>query len=159
MRLTILGVLAIAASLSAAGCSDLGVGRKCIPSSTVSGRQISAPALDCMSRLCYLSADNSMPPNVKSQYCTARCTTDDDCKGGLIGTDTGLCQSKFVCAVATQVDVMTSAQHFACQTLCLCQDDLVKGDNADTSTGAPCWPTSCSKMGGPPAGSGLQTCQ
>ena len=134
-------LVALAAVLPSTGCTDLGVGRKCLPPGDVAQVQISAPALECMSRLCYLKADDK--GTLQRSVCTARCVTDDDCKGALTGQDTGLCGSSFVCAVASSVNLGSKEQNFACQGICICKDDLEKGKNADSSSGNPCCPQGC----------------
>ena len=131
----VVALLAAVALLPGAGCTDLGVGRKCLAPGDVQQVQISAPALECMSRLCYLKADNSTPPVLQRSVCTARCTTDEDCKGALVGQDTGLCGSSFVCAVASSVNLGTKEQNFACQAICICKDDLEPGKNKDSTSG------------------------
>src|SRR5213075_1286247 len=120
-------------SLSAAGCDDPGVGRKCLYAGAtntdagVAGMQISSPSLECMSRLCYLQAGENGTSD--RSYCTANCTSDSDCTGGLT-TDSnakGLCPKSagFVCAIPSSVGA------FACQRLCICKDDLVSGMSQD----------------------------
>ena len=134
-------VLALAVALTAlgmaAGCTDLGVGRKCLnPGSTVAGVSISSPALECRTRLCLLNvtADPMNPRTV----CTARCNTNDDCAAGLMGEPlNGQCPGRFVCAVASKTGV------FACQTVCMCEKDVDPQANGDTDAGVGC-PQSCS---------------
>ena len=138
-RLSALSALAAFAVLGTA-CSDLGIGRRCPSPNKVTATQISTPALDCISRLCFLKADAQN--NLQRSVCTAHCTTDADCANGLIPgandqNSVGLCTSKFVCAVATTVDT------YKCQTLCICQDDLVKGFNSDPTNSTACCPQSC----------------
>ena len=138
MRWLILSLFAALAVTSAA-CSDQGIGRKCVnpTDAGISGVQIVSPALECQSRLCFL---NESPART---ICTATCDTDEDCESGVTskaGGD-GLCPSKFVCAVATV------AGPFCCKKICLCQDDLMKGYNAD-DTGAPTTPSSCKPNSG-----------
>ena len=143
-RMGLMGtLLALAAVLPAAGCTDLGVGRKCLPPGDVSAVQISAPALECMSRLCYLKGDEG--GELVRSVCTAYCTTDDDCRGALTGQESGLCNAGdgFVCAVASTVNVGTGNQNFACAAMCICKADLVKGQNANSTDGTPCCPQDC----------------
>ena len=122
--------------LGVVGCNDLGVGRVCLnpggDNSKITGTQISSPALECRTRLCLLQqrTDPLLPGNT----CTARCDTNADCLGALVGDPkNGQCSSKFVCAVATKTGP------FACQTICMCQDDvekMVNGDPGNDPTGA-----------------------
>lgn len=144
---------AVCASLSV-GCSDLGVGRKCLTSGVVQGTQIASPALECMSKLCLLQAA-PQPTDKPRSTCTARCNSDADCAGANLGNASdGLCGSKFVCAVATTVDLDTKAtEHFACQTICICKDDLNAGGftNASSDKSQACCPTACSNAGACPS--------
>lgn len=125
----------------AAGCSDLGVGQKCLnPSASTldggaKGTQIASPSLECRSRLCYLQQGTG--GNSDKDYCTAKCTTDDDCKGALTGTQSGLCPSSFVCAIPSSVGA------FACEQFCICKDDLVSGVNTDPVDGGVVCPVAC----------------
>jgi hypothetical protein len=58
--------------------------------------------------------------------CTAQCATDADCQSATTGNSSdGLCDTSFVCAVAT----VTGA--FKCKTICVCKSDLVCGVNGD----------------------------
>ena len=152
---TFLLLIAVGATIGgmAAGCNDLGVGRKCLFSGGsgdggVSGTTISSPSLECMSRLCYLQ--QGMMGNADRTYCTAKCTSDDDCKGALIGDPNkptpGLCNSNFVCAIPTSVGT------FACQQFCICRDDLVAGVNTDPVDGGVVCPTACANSHKCPAG-------
>jgi hypothetical protein len=137
-RLRTLSLTAALAVLlvAVAGCTDEGIGRKCInPNETgaVTGTQIVSPALECHSRLCFL---NESPLR---SVCTTSCETDDDCAGGVIdpaGADKGYCGSKFVCAIATV------AGPFCCKRLCVCKEDLQKGVNLDDN-GQVTVPPSC----------------
>src|SRR5437870_3837839 len=108
------GVAAAMAVGMAAGCNDLGVGKRCLSPTDagISGTQISSPSLECMSRLCLLQGKDPTGhgPDPPRTTCTAKCTTDDDCAGAVIGNpnspnaaQSGQCFSKFVCAVATTV--------------------------------------------------------
>ena len=74
-RSTVFAALA-AIAVVATGCSDVGIGRKCLAPNKVMATQISSPALECMSRLCFLKADATGNP--QRSVCTAHCTTDDD---------------------------------------------------------------------------------
>lgn len=134
----ILSVLAMA--VLTAACSDQGIGRKCVNPSggEVKGTLLVSPALECQTRLCFL---NQTP--VRS-VCTATCDTDDDCESSISSKleGDGLCPTgkKFRCAVATV------AGPFCCKKICLCQDDLQQGYNADEA-GNPALPSAC-KPGG-----------
>ena len=89
---TALLLVAVGATIGgmAAGCNDLGVGRKCLYANSngdggVSGTTISSPSLECMSRLCYLQ--QGMMGNPDRTYCTAKCVTDDDCRFAKFGLE------------------------------------------------------------------------
>jgi hypothetical protein len=123
-----------AASLFVVGCSDMGVGRKCIiptPDAGVLGTQISSPALECPTRLCLIQGDTS--GMVTRATCTAKCETDGDCASAVLQDpnkpDPQLCKSGFKCAVAT------TAGSLKCQKLCVCKEDLVCGVNGDADGG------------------------
>jgi hypothetical protein len=142
MRLSLLaGLLAIATLSSGTGCTDLGVGRRCLFTGEVKGTQITTPALECMSKICYLKGDDMDALRPIRSVCSARCTSDSDCGGGLLGSDKGLCNSSFVCAVAQVVPTGT-VPDFACQALCICKDDL-DSQNMDSTSHVPCCPTAC----------------
>lgn len=129
-------VLLAGATVFTSACTDLGVGRKCLPPGDVSAVQISTPALECMSRLCYLQGDEN--GTVTRSVCTARCTTDEDCKDGLVGNEPGLCGSSFVCGVATSVG--GAENNLSCEGICICKDDL---KFKDSTSGNACCPTGC----------------
>src|SRR5437762_6855203 len=105
MRASLAFALVFLASLG--GCTDNGVGRKCIipnPDGGVMGTQISSPALECPSRLCLIQQANGRDSDQGStprSTCTSQCTTDDDCKSAVSGkASEGFCEGGFVCAVA-----------------------------------------------------------
>src|SRR5579871_830019 len=138
MRAFAASALLMIGSLS--GCTDNGVGRKCIaflgdagiPSN--SATLLSSPALECTSRLCLVQTGAGQ---INRATCTAQCQTNDDCANATLGTGMDqLCASKFVCAVAT----VTGS--FKCKTVCICQDDLVCGQNSDADGGV-ITPPSC----------------
>lgn len=142
-------VAAFTALGMAAGCNDLGVGKRCLnpTDAGVHGTQISSPSLECMSRLCLLQEETGVARSV----CTARCNNNDDCANAVVGDPnsasammSGQCLSSFVCAVATSVGP------FACQQVCICKDDLNPGGqtfNGDPDGGVVC-PMSCLGSGG-----------
>jgi hypothetical protein len=113
----------------AGGCTDNGVGRKCILESQPDGgfmsTQITSPALECQSRLCLIQApQGSNPPR---STCSVQCASDADCAQATLGPDAdGLCSEGFVCATVT----VTGA--FKCKTMCVCKADLACGLNKDT---------------------------
>ncbi len=134
-------VPALLGSLLAAGCSNNGIGQKCLDTAGdggLSGTAISSPALECPTRLCLLFGEGQQ---VTRQTCTAPCTTDDDCANATIGakgaTD-GTCGSRFRCAVAA----ITGGDAIKCKTFCICQDDLKCGFNADGNNN-PITPAGC----------------
>jgi hypothetical protein len=124
-----------------AGCTDNGVGRKCIlppgdgGASNITSTEITAPALECPSRLCLIEPPQG--PNPPRATCTAQCTTDADCGQAVMGTNgDGLCATNFVCAAATAQGA------FKCLKVCICKTDLVCGLNSDES-GNVITPPSC----------------
>ena len=125
------------------GCTDLGVGRKCVNpvDAGVTGVQLSSPALECPSRLCLLNQGQNGAPD--RSVCTATCATVDDCVGAVQGDAMkGLCGTEgFVCAVATV------AGPFCCKKICICKSDLIMGVNQDTN-GAVMVPPSCQPNSG-----------
>jgi hypothetical protein len=84
-----------------------GVGQACInPGATPpAGASISAPALECPSRLCLLQPSCST--------CTAACNTDEDC----VAADRTACPGGFACAPAV------ATGPYRCQKLCVCAAD------------------------------------
>lgn len=141
---------------SVSGCTDLGVGRKCLATGTsqgdggVVGTKIGSPSLECISRLCY--QQQGMNGQSDRLYCTARCVSDDDCKGGITSKEAGRCQSNFVCAIAATVG------DFACQSFCICQDDLVNGINQDPVDGGVICPQGCRAFKDPVTGQTSNKC-
>jgi hypothetical protein len=136
----LLGVMAVAA-----GCTDNGIGRKCLQPVdqngmpvAITGTAVSSPALECPTRLCLLYGQGT---SIDRSVCTASCTVNDDCASATIsaaGTSDGTCTTKFVCAVAT----VTGGDAIKCKKFCVCQDDLKCGFNKDEN-GAPITPPSC----------------
>jgi hypothetical protein len=142
-----IGGSVVVVGASTAGCSDSGVGRKCLSQSAggadagaLTG-SIGSPSLECISRLCYQQGSG----DTEHLYCTTRCTTDDDCKSALISQDGHLCGTKFVCAIASPVG------QFACQQFCICDTDLVAGQNKDDN-GQPICPQTCAAQQKCPTG-------
>ncbi len=134
---------AVAVSLLAFGCSDLGVGRKCIvpnPDAGVQGTQIASPALECPSRLCLIQGDKAGSGMVGRATCSASCNTDADCASAVLADpknpDPQMCATGFKCAVAV------TAGSLACKKMCVCIDDLVCGLNEDADGGT-VTPKSC----------------
>jgi hypothetical protein len=132
--------LALLFLVSVAGCTDNGIGRKCIAfvgdAGIPSNAQtlLSSPALECPTRLCLIQTSQGM---IDRATCTAQCMTNDDCSMAVAGSASDqLCPSGFVCAVAT----VTGA--FKCKKLCICHDDLVCGVNGDADGGV-ITPSSC----------------
>lgn len=135
-----------------AGCDDKHIGRPCevnADAGTSAGAGthvavISSPVLQCPSRICILPPDNlgatlpttNMPPGDNDgPYCTATCSTDDDCADGETGdrsnNEDHRCKGGFFCAVAT------TTGPFCCQKFCICHDFV-----AEPMGGAPT-PESC----------------
>ncbi len=130
-----------AAMLLLAGCTDNGIGRKCISMFGDGGvpagmsTVLESPALECPSRLCLVQTGSGM---VTRATCTSNCVTDDDCKDAVTGNGTSdqLCGSNFICAVVTVTGP------FKCQKFCMCKDDAQCGVNIDEN-GAAITPPSC----------------
>jgi hypothetical protein len=124
-------VTALMLIASLAGCTDNGIGRKCIEPVADLGLSpgnhtlLSSPALECPTRLCLIETTQDF---VDRSVCTGQCLTDTDCQQATIGNASdGLCPSSFVCAVATVQGA------FQCKKVCVCRDDLVCGLNSDAS--------------------------
>jgi hypothetical protein len=130
------------------GCTDNGVGRKCIipPQDggvSITSPELSSPALECVSRLCLIEPPTGTNP--PRSTCTIRCATDADCVQAVMGNSSdGFCGSNFVCAVATVQGA------FKCKTVCVCRDDLVCGANGDADGGV-ITPAACGNPSPPPA--------
>ena len=114
-----LGVLALG---FVASCQNNHIGRPCLtdaPADAGTGSTdkitiVSSPALQCPSRICLLPAANgNVDTSNESAFCTASCSTDDDCSDVDPGTQ---CQKGFVCTWAT------TSGPFCCEKLCVCHD-------------------------------------
>lgn len=111
-----------------AACNPNSIGRPCVNPNLDRplGTQISAPALECPSRLCLIeartggSSDSGDCPGGRCT-CTAACDSDDDCDA----ETRAHCAAGFVCAV------VAATGPFCCKKLCVCRDDLVAGFNAN----------------------------
>jgi hypothetical protein len=127
--------LAVVLFVGVTGCTDNGIGRKCINDNADAGggqgTLLSSPALECPSRLCLIQSSTARAT------CTIPCATDDDCKDAVTGSASdGLCDTNFVCAVATVVG------SFKCKSICICKGDLQCGFNSDAA-GNPIIPLTC----------------
>ncbi|HEX3697755.1 MAG TPA: hypothetical protein VH374_20445 [Polyangia bacterium] len=131
--------------MSLFGCENKHLGRPCnlgVPddggsSSAGTNATISGEVLACPSRICVLPA--AMKTTDDSPYCTAECSTDDDCSDGELrssAADDKRCKSGFVCGVATEVG------DFCCQKVCICRDFI------DTPSGQLDEPASCKSGSG-----------
>jgi hypothetical protein len=127
-------LFALVAGVVGAGlfaCNPNSIGRPCVNpgGQTVSGTQISSPALECPSRLCLLqpSADTGQGSDGGTfrATCTASCQDDSDCDA----ETKAFCKEGFKCAVATQ------AGPFCCKKLCVCKSDLQPDVNVDADGG------------------------
>ena len=76
---------------------------------TPTGPQISAPALECPSRICLLTP--------KHAACSVHCSQDSDC----------VADPKSVCAVGLACAPITDSGPFCCQKFCMCKEDVVSG--------------------------------
>ena len=146
VRATFALLAAISIVAVGAGCTDSGVGRQCLAAGAsfgsdagVVGTKIGSPSLECLSRACFQHEATSDNGNNSRLYCTAPCVSDDDCKDGLTSDVASQCPKSqgFVCAIPTQVG------DFACQSFCICKDDLVVGVNKDQDTGNVVCPLQC----------------
>ncbi|MSP59382.1 MAG: hypothetical protein EXR72_03395 [Myxococcales bacterium] len=127
----------LAAALAAVGCTDNGVGRKCInPSDAgIQGTAVASPALECPTRLCLLQGE--IGGAITRSTCTAECQTDEDCQNAVSGSaKEQLCNGGFVCAVSAV------AGSFKCKKFCVCKEDLRCGFNSDLDGGV-ITPSSC----------------
>ena len=119
--------------LAAGACDDKHIGRPCQlgaapPDAGTSGgafATVTSPALECPSRICVLPNDVNGDATMyhESAFCTASCSTDDDCSDAETGdknnpTDTH-CKTNFVCTWPTTVGP------FCCQKMCICHDFLI----------------------------------
>ncbi|HEY2902945.1 MAG TPA: hypothetical protein VGL59_20350 [Polyangia bacterium] len=112
-------------AMSLFGCENKHLGRPCNLGVTDDGGSstaganatISGEVLACPSRICILPA--ALLSTDDGAYCTAECSTDDDCSDGELNSgaaDDKRCHHGFVCGVATEVG------DFCCQKLCICRD-------------------------------------
>jgi hypothetical protein len=126
VALAAFGLVVTASALTTAGCTpDNHVGRPCevgtMPPGGSSGQivTLSAPALECPSRMCLLPGGDATAQGTGA-LCTAGCDSDADCEDA----ETGLkndpsdrrCENGFACMWPTAVGA------FACQKLCVCRD-------------------------------------
>jgi hypothetical protein len=121
-----LGVLVL--GWATAGCEDKHIGRSCETNADAGGAQhvtvVASPVLACPSRVCLFPTDSSSAGDATTYhdgaFCTASCSTDDDCSDGEIGDKSNAedhrCKSNFVCAIAT------TSGPFCCQKFCICHD-------------------------------------
>jgi hypothetical protein len=125
--------VALAAGLLLGGCTDNGVGRKCLiaplPDGGITSATISSPALECVGRICLGEPPLPGTTNPPRTTCSTTCNSASDCssgQGAVTGNAAdGMCPSGFVCAVPL------ATGGFACKTMCMCADDLVCGFNKD----------------------------
>ena len=119
--LVALGVLA----LGLGACEDKHIGRPCITNAPAdagaSGGQvavISSPNLQCPERICLQPAPEGAvgTASMEGAFCTAPCSTDDDCSDTNPGT---ACMTGFVCTVPT------TSGPFCCQKMCVCHDFVI----------------------------------
>lgn len=145
-----------------AGCDDKHIGRPCevntdAGTSAGSGTHvavISSPVLQCPSRICLLPPDtlgatlpptNTPPGDNDGAFCTATCSTDDDCADGETGDKSDpndhRCKGGFFCGVAT------TTGPFCCQKYCICRD-FVNEPAGGAQTPETCMPgnTSCANV-------------
>jgi hypothetical protein len=127
--------------LALVACSgDSGIGANCRAAARpgyLVGTRIVAAA-ECPSAACFGHEAAAQNGDDERHYCTAFCTTDDDCRGGLTTNQPGGCPASqgFVCAIAT------TDGGCGCHQVCICKDDLVPGANSDDS-GNPVCPRAC----------------
>jgi hypothetical protein len=135
-RGTFLVALGVVALGFASGCNDDHIGRPCItnsPDAGASGGQvtvISSPVLQCPSRICIDPGDQKGVATMHNEgpFCTAGCSTDDDCSNPDPGTQ---CTGPFYCMWPT------TSGPFACDKLCVCSDFVVRPQGGFTK------PASC----------------
>jgi hypothetical protein len=128
-------VAAFGVVILAGACDDKHIGRPCqtgVPpvdagSSGGTFATVTSPALECPSRICLLPGDvngatSPTPGDHDGAFCTASCSTDDDCSDGEQGSKSDpndtRCKGGFVCGWPTTVGP------FCCQKMCICHDFL-----------------------------------
>jgi hypothetical protein len=139
----------------ATGCDDKHIGRPCevnadAGSTGATGGEVaivSSPVLACPSRICLLPADMATATqDMDSAFCTAECSSDDDCSDGETGAKgSGKCTSGFVCMIPT------TTGPFCCKKMCVCHDFVVRPSGGFTT------PTAC--LGSGSGGPNPPTCQ
>lgn len=108
------------------------VGRPCTnPGRPIlNGVAFESGAPDCAGNLCLITAPTTrgLADHMQSELalCTGACTTDADCASARLPS--AQC-SRLVCAVPS---VVPGKENFCCQKLCMCQEDLTPGLNADS---------------------------
>jgi hypothetical protein len=117
-------LLALAVAL---GCNPPDLGRACdVQAETgASSATINDQALECSTRLCLheaRAAASGVTPDT-APFCTAACTTDDDCAEGETRdprrTGDRRCRTGFACGVA-----FSTGDTVCCRKVCLCRDFL-----------------------------------
>jgi hypothetical protein len=124
-------LVAFGVVILAGACDDKHIGRPCqtgVPvvdagSSGGTFATVTSPALECPSRICLLPGDlGEATADHDGAFCTASCSTDDDCSDGETGSKSDpndtRCKSGFVCGWPTTVGP------FCCQKMCICHDFL-----------------------------------
>jgi hypothetical protein len=120
--------------LSAVGCSDNPVGRKCdLGTATPQAGEVvvASPSLDCVSRTCLRVPGSRTPPpgnNYTGGLCTAECSADSDCDR----VPESPCILGFSCGIAV------TAGPFCCRKFCICKDYIVVPDSGQLATPAAC---------------------
>jgi len=115
--------------LFAAGCEQKDLGRYCVvgfdPSTGGNGvKAINPEAPECIERLCVLQSRvatvNNEEVNQTVQYCSQKCGSDGECKGG---DKPEYCDSGFVC-----VRLGDETGQLSGKCICECRDFLTEAD-------------------------------
>jgi len=152
MRAPLVHSLVALAGLLGAGCSNNGVGRKCIipnPDAGIpgGGSQFSTPALECPTRICLIQGDQSGA--FTRSTCTAQCETDSDCANAVLSDPGSDKRDPLLCPTHYKCTVVNTVGSYKCKKFCVCHDDLVCGMTSDADGGA-ITPAGCENPTTPP---------
>jgi hypothetical protein len=122
-RLALTGGLAWGAVLFTTGCEDKTLGRSCDVTVDVGVGQgaWNTKATDCPSQICIKPPVQSGVTTDTGAYCTAQCSSDNDCNGqtrDMGNPSDKRCVQGFTCAVVFG----QGPGQVCCRKLCLCRD-------------------------------------
>jgi hypothetical protein len=123
VRLALTGGLASVVVLFATGCEDKTLGRSCDVAVDAGPSQgaWNTGATDCPSQICIKPAVQAGASTNTTAYCTAQCSSDNDCNGQTRDTSNPndkRCAGGFTCAVVFG----QGPGQICCRKLCLCRD-------------------------------------